>query len=198
MDLIHATGLERIFLRKRRCGSGEFRSGGRDEDEDEQADGDEELRWRSCRVGRAAQNDRASSTGSICGSEAEEQQIRPEREMQQEEERSHRLEATSWRTPLATVQVDSLRFKQLPHPSRSAYDVLRTIGLGDPLELQPDFKSLSVSFSPVRLTEDNRFASSLSGSNLGKYQRSKLIPLVPLPFFVNELLGLYLIDIRIT
>lgn len=94
--------------------------------EDGQADGGGASSWRSGRIGRAAQNDRARWTGSICGSEAEEQQIGPEREMQQEEERLHRLEATSWRTPLATVQVDSLRFEQLPYRSRSAYGVSRS------------------------------------------------------------------------
>jgi hypothetical protein len=117
MDLIHATDLERIFLKKRRFGSGEVRSGGRDEDEDEQADGDEESRWRSCRVGRVAQSDRARSTDRIYDSEAEEQQIRPEPEIQQEDERPHRLER-----PLDGHL--SLRYKSTR--SRSAYGVSRS------------------------------------------------------------------------
>jgi hypothetical protein len=91
---------------------------------------------------------------------------------------------------LATLQT-------APSPLAICIRCITKFGLGDPLELQPDFKLLSVSFSPIWLEDDNRFASTWSGSNLGKYQRLKLIPLVPLPLFTNELLGLYLIDIRI-
>lgn len=55
-------------------------AGGTGRKTDRQMDMEFQAGGRRCRVGRAAQNDRARLTGSICGSQAEELQPRPGRE----------------------------------------------------------------------------------------------------------------------
>ena len=182
MDLCHARDLERIFLRGRGVECEEVLSDRPEGEEDGHADGDGVSSWRSCRVGRAAQNDRARSTGSICGSQAEESQPGPKQEMQQEDEWRHKIgsdlltDTSRYGTSrLATLQTTSL-------PLAVCIRCITKFGLGDPLELQPDFKPLSVSFSPIWLEDDNRFCFLVVRLDIGEISKMKADPPRPVTF----------------